>query len=83
MAREKGRLEGGYGHGGVRVLLGSLSSSFLSAHSVNVLIYRDHGDRWKRRDGEGKGALEGRERGGVHAALLLPLWFSQFVCTDS
>lgn len=57
----------------VRVLLGSLSSSFLRAYSVNVLICRDHGDRWKRRNGEGKGALgrQGEGRGSMQHCYFL------------
>lgn len=52
------------------VLLGSLSSSFLHTYSINVLICRDHGDRWKMRgkygrNEEGMGALrrQGEGRG--------------------
>lgn len=68
----------------VRVLLGSLSLSFLSAHSVNVLICRDHGDRWKRRDGEGKGALgrqgEGRgPRSTATSSLVLTVCLHRFL----
>lgn len=50
--------------------------------TVSVLICRDHGDRWRRRGdtweewrGDGSARKAGRGKG-VHAALVLPLWFS-------
>lgn len=58
------------------MLLGNLSSSSLYAHSVNVLICRDHGDRWggtHGRGGEGTGVLgrQGEGRGSMQHCYFL------------